>query len=375
MNIAIIGLGGAGGNIAEEAAKAGFLTGAINYSQKDLDTLEHVPHKLKMLGSEGVGHDRAIAFNLFAKHYELVTTFLSEHFSNPSIECIIFASSTSGGSGSGIITAIIDIASSIFPDKVFCAVAILPDLNEVTNMQINCSQTLEDLSQLDIAVFPIDNHQVKLNNPNVGKNVIFETTNQTFVSLLSKIISYTDKHSKNGNFDKRDMLTVLSTKGLAMMAECDIASLNSNLSSKGIANAVHASWDASIFTPVEYVRVVRAGVIFDAQESLMKHLDQRLIFEKFKDGMPIDLFEGNYHESNGKIFTIMSGLPLCKVRLSQIDELIESSLSKVENARYAEQEVYQSKAKAVEVSSILKSPKQEDKPKRSVNDIFSKWKR
>jgi hypothetical protein len=162
------------------------------------------------------------------------------------------------------------------------------------------------------------------------------------------------------------------------MAESDIASINSKISSQGIADSIHQSWDKSIFAPVEFIQVVRAGVIFDAQEYLMEHLNHETIFKKFKEGMPIDLFEGNYHESNGKVLTIISGLPWCKSRLAQVDELIEKSKSKVESALSAEQDTYQSKAKAGEVSALLKtssSVSPQEKPKRSASDIFSKWKR
>jgi cell division GTPase FtsZ len=375
MNIAIIGLGGAGGNIADEAAKAGFVSGAINFSQKDLDALENVEHKLKVIGSEGVGHNREVALNLMQKHYESIVSFLQDNFSNPLIECIMFAFSTSGGSGAGMSSAMVDISSELFPEKILCAVAILPDEYEATKAQINCSETFEDLSKLDVAVFPIDNNQIRLHHNGVGKNKIFEITNKTFVSLLEKIISYTNKHSKNGNFDKRDLLTILKTRGVAIMAEADVALINSNLSTRGIADSIHQSWEKSIFAPIEFIQVIRAGVIFDAQEFLMEHLDHKVIFEKFRDGMPIDLFEGNYHESNGKVLTIIAGLPWCRARLSQVDEIIEKSKSKVENAISAEQETYQSKTKAGEVSAMLKTSSVQEKPKRSASDIFSKWKR
>jgi cell division GTPase FtsZ len=376
MNIAVIGLGGAGGNIADEAAKLGFTTGAINFSQKDLDALDNVEYKLKIMGSEGVGHNREVALSLMQKHFDSIHEFLNVNFSTPSIECIVFAASTSGGSGAGIISVVIDVATEMFPDKVVCAAVVIPDEFEATKSQINCSETFEDLSKLEVAVFPIDNNKVR--NSGVGKNKVFEITNKTFVELLSKIVSYTDKHSKNGNFDKRDLLTILKTRGVAIMAESDIASINSKISSQGIADSIHQSWDKSIFAPVEFIQVVRAGVIFDAQEYLMEHLNHETIFKKFKEGMPIDLFEGNYHESNGKVLTIISGLPWCKSRLAQVDELIEKSKSKVESALSAEQDTYQSKAKAGEVSALLKtssSVSPQEKPKRSASDIFSKWKR
>ncbi|QDX94371.1 hypothetical protein EEL30_20035 [Brevibacillus laterosporus] len=93
--IAVIGCGGAGGNIADEASRVGFATGAINFSQQDLDSLEHVQLKLRIPGSEGVGHNRDEAKRLLSKHYQMCIDWIIEHFSNPSIEAIIFATSSS----------------------------------------------------------------------------------------------------------------------------------------------------------------------------------------------------------------------------------------------------------------------------------------
>lgn len=365
--IGVIGLGGCGGNVADEASKLGIYAGAINFSQKDLDSLENVKLKLRILGSEGVGHNRNESISLIHEHYEMVVSFVRDNFSH--IEVIFLATSSSGGSGAGMIAILVDILSSIFPEKVFVVIAILPDYSEVPASQANCSATYEELSKLNVCVFPVDNNQARVVHSVNGKNKIYEITNKSIASIIQKIWSYTEKFSKNGNFDKRDFITIVNQKGIAIATEVDIASLNANVSSTGIAKMVQDSWEKSIFAPIEFEYVTKAGIILDSQEALMEHIDIELIFEKFSNGMPIDLFEGNYHDQNGKVITILSGLPWCKTRLNIVDELIDKNKDNIRNTIAANQE-YQSKS--TEVLSNIRKPVQQEK--RSVSEILNKWK-
>jgi cell division GTPase FtsZ len=366
--IAIVGLGGAGGNIADEAAKLGIYAGAINFSQKDLDSLENVRLKLRILGSEGVGHNRDEAIRLIQDHYEMVVNFIKDHFSH--VDVIFLATSASGGSGAGSVGILTDVLTAMFPEKTFSVIAIMPDHLEVPASQANCSATYDELSKMNVSVFPVDNQKARLVHNVNGKNRIFEITNTNVVSIIHKLWSYTDKYSKNGNFDKKDFITVISQKGIAIATETEIASLNVQISPEGIARMIHDSWEKSIFAPIEYEYVTKAAIILDAQEMFMEHVNHELIFSKFKNGMPIDMFEGNYHEQNGKIITILSGLPWCKSRLHTVEELIEKNKEKIEQTIAASQE-YESKS--TEVLSTIRKPVQQET--RSMNEILNKWKK
>jgi cell division GTPase FtsZ len=372
MTMAIIGLGGAGGNIANEATILGLPTGAINFSQKDLDSLDKVKNKLKILGSEGVGHNRDIAIELIKENYMMVIDFIKENFSNSFIDILAFSFSTGGGSGSGIAPIVIDIISSIMPEKTIIAIPIIPDVSETTISQSNCSSTFEELLRLDVCIFPIDNQEVKSSNMQMGKGKIYESTNTYIIDKLFKLISYTEKHSKNGNFDRKDFVTLLKQKGMAVIAETNITCIpESDLSPEGIAASIQESWEQSIFAKIEYDHVSKAGVIFDGQESIMGLIDHSLIFDKFTNGTPIDLFEGNYHEQNGMIMTILTGLPWCKTRLGIVDNLVEEGSLKVEvSIGASENQDYKSKSK--DLTTKFRQPNQ---AKQSVNDILNRYKR
>jgi cell division GTPase FtsZ len=371
MSIAVIGLGGAGGNIANEASKLDIVAGAINFSNKDLDSID-VKYKLKVMGSEGVGHDRNMAIRLMHEHHPMVVKFIEDNFSDPSIEIIFLPFASSGGSGSGIAPMLADILSCKMPDKVIVPLPIIPEKSEPLISQINSYNSLIELSSLNLCILPIDNNEVKLHH-NAFKNQIFEIANKTSISLLVKLMSYTEKASRNGNFDNRDLISVFSQKGMATIAEVDITSLpKANVTSKGISESIFDSWEKSIFAPIEYTHVSKCAFIFDGQESLIEHINYKEIFSKFNHGLPIDIFEGYYEENNGKILTVLTGLPWCASRMNSIDSLIENDTSKAETI-IKTMESDQFVPKIFDFDQKIRQNSQKIAKNVAVTDILSKY--
>lgn len=331
MTIAVIGLGGAGGNIANEAAKLNIAAGAINYSQKDLDSLDEVKSKIKLMGSDGAGHNRDLATELMQQHHATAVKYVKDNFSDASIIFLPFA--TSGGSGSGIAPMLSELLAHEMPDTIIVPMPVLPEESEPLLAQENAYNAMLELSRLELFILPIDNNQVKLNRK-LYKNKLFEVANVTAVSLLHKIKSYTDKASKNGNFDTKDLITLFSRQGIGAIAEVEIAATTpkATLSVQGVADNIFNSWEQSVFAPIEYIQAAACGFIFDGQEALVPYIDYNIIFNKFKYGAPLDIFEGYYGDHNGRIITIFSGLPWCMTRMSQIERIIEQGQEKAEVA-------------------------------------------
>lgn len=363
--LAVIGLGQAGGNIAAESEKLGLLCGSINFSQKDLDST-NVKHKLRLLGSEGVGKNRNQAIELFQEQWETAINFIKDNFSNSKV--IAFAFSSSGGSGSGISPILLDMAINLMPEKVFIALTVIPEKSESQAAQINCLSTFEELSRLDVAVFPVDNQQIRNQNPNIGKSKLYDLSNVEAATLMYKIAEYTTKHSKSGNFDEKDLLTVLRTRGIATISETSISSSlqQINLTPDGVADRVIQSWQESVFAPLSSSKVNKSAVLFDGQESLMDFFRVDYLFKTFKTP-PAEVFEGYYHESTGKIITILTGLTWAMERLKDI----ETSLMVVEDPSEEDELRFTFKSQSSSVNLI--KPNRDKKP--NVMDILNKYKR
>lgn len=366
----MIGLGAAGGNICDEGAKRGFHCAAINFSQKDLDSLAHVKWKLKVNGSEGVGHIRQDAIQLLSEHHEAVLDFIKTHFSDPSHSIIFIPFSTAGGSGSGTAPLIIDLLTNLFPEKIIVALPIMPSYSEASVSQINTLHVFEELKEIDICILPIDNEQVSKTNSGLGKADLFKVSNTTMVDLLAKLVNYTEKQSRNGILDQKDFLNLFNTPGLCSIAEVDVTKLIPNekivISEESIADSVHSSLENSIFAPIEYSKIIKAAIIYDGQEEILPYIDQNKIFSRFENE-PIDVFEGNYSEKVGSLVTIFTGLSWCTTRLSKIDQLIQSKKSSIEKALGGETQRFKPKS----LSMNLTTPKK--KTAASISEVLTKY--
>ena len=143
LNIGVIGIGNCGNQIALLAHKeADCEVYAINSSENDLATLpDDIPKRL-VGDSEGTGKNRADAKKFLKKAaMELVTdeTFKNFIFTK---DVIMIASSTGGGTGSGMSPVLSSIIRSTFknPDgtnKIVILVGVLPKLSEGYSTQVN----------------------------------------------------------------------------------------------------------------------------------------------------------------------------------------------------------------------------------------------
>jgi cell division GTPase FtsZ len=250
---------------------------------------------------------------------------------------------------------------------------ILPDLTESTVAQLNTLQVFKELDDLDICILPVDNQQIKQYHNSIGKGDMYQIVNNSTVDLIEKLVSYTDMQSKDGNLDKKDLKTLLSTKGLCLISEVNVVKLNQDeellLTESGITQSIQKSWIKSVFTPNELSKITRAAIVFDGQRELQKYLDYRNIFSKFDNEYPIDLFEGIYHEQKGTIISVLTGLSFCKTRLSKIDEIIQSKVGSIEKVMSHDEEKYQPKSLLINLSKTIK------KKQKSATDILAKYRR
>jgi tubulin-like protein CetZ len=371
--IGVIGIGQAGGNIADEFAKRGFYSAAINFSERDLESLECVEKKLCLIGSEGIGKQRANAITLMNSNWDLVLNFVKENFSHSSIELIFVPFATGGGSGAGSAPVILQLLTESMSDKTFVALPIIPDKQESFIAQKNCIETFEDLSTLEICTLIIDNDKAKSILTNVGKNHLYKMVNEYVVTAIEKLVSYTDKYSKYGVLDRKDVKNLFQIKGLCTIAEAELIGLSNkfDISEQGITNNIQESWNTTLFADIEYDQILCSGFIFDGQERLMELLNVESIFSPFGNKMPISLYEGYYtQEKGGKVITVLSGLSWCNTRLKEIDQIILQTNEVFHNLHQSP--IYKSKLSEI---SLPFTKSQEKKKVNDISSIINKFKR
>ncbi|MDQ1146100.1 cell division GTPase FtsZ [Bacillus sp. SORGH_AS 510] len=326
-SIGILGVGQAGGNIAEIASALGFQTALINTNQQDGAVNTRVERKYFVPGYNGAGQERSLGISAVKEHYQELIDFISHSFKN--IKLLLLAFSTDGGTGSGMSPFLIDLLIDQLPGIKIGAIAIIPERNVLAGNRINTAECIEELSKIEgiSSLFLVDNDQMRKQKPQSSKHEIYLSANHQTMEAISHLLKITKKSSFYGNFDETDLMNILGTRGVTIISS---AAITDAKTTSDVSGKVQISWGNSIFCPVESKGVIRAGLIYEGPENISKLINVPSIFERV--GEPLQLFEGTYiSETDPTITTILAGLPFPTRRLSTLEEPLEKNKERLQN--------------------------------------------
>lgn len=361
-SIGILGVGQAGGNIAEVAASLGFQAALINTNQRDGTVNTSVERKFFVPGYIGAGQNRSIGLKAVNECYQELLEFVKKSFKD--INLLLVAFSTDGGTGSGMSPILMDLLLDQLPGINIGAIAVVPDRNVLAGNRINAAACIEEISKIEglSSVFLVDNDQMRKVNPQSSKHQIYLASNHHVMEAINKVLEVTKKSSFFGNFDETDLMNILSTRGVTIISTTTISD---EQTTTDVSAKIEQSWANSIFCPVESTGVIRAGLIYEGPERVSKLLNVPSIFERV--GEPLELYEGTYiSESDPTITTILAGLTFPALRLQALEDLLEKNKDRLQNLVNKEQtQHYESQ---IAWALDLKSRPQE----RKANTISSK---
>jgi cell division GTPase FtsZ len=316
--IGILGIGQAGGNIAEVAANKGFPTAVINTNEQDTTYQESVERRYLVAGLKGAGQNRQVGIQVVTEQWQQMVNFVKQSFQDVSMLFVAFSSD--GGTGSGVSPILIDILTDTLGIPVG-AIVVLPEKNVLAGNKINAAQCMSELSAIDsiASVLVVDNEQVRLTNPQATKKQLYGVSNHQVIRALDKLLSATEMESGFGNFDHRDLMNILQTRGATIIST---AVLNDARTQDDATVVINNSWVNSIFAPIETPEIVRAGLIYEGPERSTRLINLPSIFKKV--GEPLQLFEGTYiSDSDATVTTVLSGLSFPVKRLGVMEESLE----------------------------------------------------
>ncbi|MBC2724422.1 hypothetical protein [Desulfosporosinus sp.] len=365
-SIGFLGVGQAGGNIAEIASTMGFQTALINTNQRDGLVNTRVEKQYFVPGFNGAGQDRSIGLKAIQDNYLEMIDFVKQSFKN--IRLLLVAFSTDGGTGSGMSPLFIDLLLDQLPGINIGAIAIVPERNVLAGNRINAAECIEEISKIEgiSSVFLVDNDQMRNMNPQSSKQQIYLASNLQVLEAINSVLQVTQKSSFYGNFDETDLMNILNTRGVTIISSTTITDARST---SDVSSKIQRSWANSIFCPVESTGVIRAGLIYEGPENISKLINAPSIFERV--GEPLQLFEGTYiSESDPTITTILAGLPFPTRRLLTLEESLEKNKDRLQNL--VSQEHTQKYESRISWASHLKARKPEKKA-GSVSSKLSKY--
>lgn len=297
----VIGLGQAGGNIANLFENKGYDTVYVNTSQEDLNTIKGV-HKLHITGADGAAKDRKkvlqLAMESFGDIVQKIESIIAQKY-------IVVIYSSSGGTGSGLSTPMLKYLTQI--GKTCIPVVILP--NDVVESAKACENAYNACVELMSiqglgATFLLDNSK--------GEKFAI---NSKFVCELDSFINLKNS-STYGNIDKAERKQMLSCPGVAVIGKLS--------KSRSTAPEIIESLHNGIYAEIESKTAYYLGI-----STSNKSIDTNNIASSL--GGVYDTFLGF---SEATTITIVTGLKFPQKRILQFKNKFEETVKNINSSNF-----------------------------------------
>lgn len=269
--VAVVGIGLAGETVGYDFQQKNYYSLLINGSVQDNRTLPDAKNVMVLEGYDGLAGNRELALDALKKNKHIVKKIIEIEQ-----KIILVIASGGGTTGSGSIPHICNIACNN-PDKIVCAVLLMPRPDESIKKRMNAYNTAKELMEI-----PEMGAIIFVNN---DSNTDLKKINLNLVNMLDAF--FTDNSSSSGsNFDDSEKMKMLKDNGafvIAMLA--DKKSQNKVVTTQDMVNALTAK---NIFLPINSDGVVNNIGIINQREN---HIDEQEIISAI--GNPENIFIGN----------------------------------------------------------------------------------
>lgn len=276
-DVAFIGIGGAGTNIAFCFEKLfGYKTIHINSSTQDESAISGAEIIRHLRGRNGCAGNRQLAEKALAENMDIVDEIIGL---KESIIYVVFSSS--GGTGSGVAPALIEMLVEE-TDKTICGIVVLPDKTEDYDFHVNsykCCQELLNIEGLGSVMF-LDN--------NSGKK---QTINNICANMLNAFLT-NNSVSELGNVDEQEKRTMIAASGSFVLSVLGAEKANNT-------KVVEMLTENNIFAPLqrdnkcEYIGIINSSNKGIKKEEIINIVGTpRRTFEGFGSDQTITAISG-----------------------------------------------------------------------------------
>ena len=300
-DVAVVGIGGAGTNIAFCLEKLGYPTIHINSSTQDESAISGAKNIRHLKGFNGCAGNRQLAEKALSENMDIVDEIINL---KESIIYIIFSSS--GGTGSGVAPALAEMLAEE-TDKTICCIVVLPDKTEDYDFHVNsykCCQELLNIEGLGSVMF-LDN------NADSKKNINKHCANMLHAFLTNNSVS------ELGNVDEQEKRTMIATPGNFVLSVLGNDKANE-------ASVIERLTTNNIFAPMQKDgRCEYVGIINSSNKGIKKEEIIKLV------GTPRRTFEGF---GSDKVITVVCGLSFPFDHLNNIKAIAKQKHDERQNA-------------------------------------------
>lgn len=211
LKVGTLGMGNAGGNVAQAAANEGFSAVALNASTNDLDNLGDTVLKFPIGDGKGTGKNRDEAKAFLETQIGVLDDIKMQEFLNTN-DVIIVCTSIGGGFGSGASIYLANKLKEKYPTKSIIPCGIFPFNAEgytAQNHGIAWMQEMKENGEFSYLLY--DNNRYSTRKAADAVSAINDEIVQ-FMKLLRG--DYTLSDPNTGGIDQRDIMTLISVPGL-----------------------------------------------------------------------------------------------------------------------------------------------------------------
>lgn len=345
LNVALIGIGNCGNQIAALAKKeADIDVACINTSENDLAILPEDLQECSFLigDSEGSGKNRANA-KKFLK--ESVTRLVGDDKFKQIVsdkDLIFVASSTGGGTGSGIAPIMSSIIRQAFRDengneKPIILIGVLPKLSEGQSTQVNSLEYLREV--YDVLVDDQPTYMLYDNNKYAKEtsSAVLQKVNSDIISDIKVLKLFYNTPTPFDSIDEKDMKTICLDPGRIVVASA-FNIKEKDLDEQSIEDLLINNLKTNAHAEIQRDGLVsKTGLITNLSEKLNDSFDSHLNKVREFIGEPVEEF---LHIAINKERDMPNNVALVVSGMSKIDDRIDKIEERIKeiNDRQREQE-------------------------------------
>lgn len=350
LKFGFIGLGQAGGNIANEFSKLGYEAIAVNTSSTDLELLKNIhPNKRKMIniGIQGAGKNPEIGREALERNINEIYELIQDVFTD--VDKLFVCAGLGGGTGSGMLPLMLELLCE--QGLEVSVITTFPSNIESTRVKVVALSAFGEITKINgvTSIFVIDNEKAAKRLPNIGLQKKYEILNRQFSEQLDYVNKLCVEPSLMA-FDAKDLEVVLNTRGITIINEVVIENTDELREDLTLANLLKNSIESSVGPSYDEIDAGSAVFLFELPEGQGKYISEKSMeLINLKTGNPFDIFYGIYENQKnekkmGIMTFILSGLSLQDIpRLTKINEEIDSKEKDIEKLFQMQKESYDTK--------------------------------
>ncbi|HMA94461.1 MAG TPA: hypothetical protein VKP30_17335 [Polyangiaceae bacterium] len=275
LDIAVVGLGQGGGNIATQFLQLGYPVLALNPAVTDLSALggegeqqtldpEHRVY-IGIDGYDGAGGDLNYGRECIRENAERIRKAVMEHASKADL--VVVTAGLGGGTGSAASELIRVLEDLNLPIMVL---ATLPTENESGMAKVNAMRGASALVELQgLSWIFVDNSRLARQHGDVGMDIYYETINSVIVGPLDAVnrINHNPDLRPIRTLDGEDLRRLLLAGGVINYAVNELSALDVN----AVLTSVREALLSSCIMPAGYAleQVATLGIAIQAPERML----------------------------------------------------------------------------------------------------------